>query len=137
MLKEIQFQKGKQQLYLLDEAYQVTGSYECRSDFWPGCNEAGQKRASLPVGIYPEITAEVTEGKYGPAYGNFYITTGDPRGRDIHGGGSNCEDPFADRQGWHKTLGCLRMQNEDGVELSREIIRSCRAGVEVVLTVVA
>ena len=136
MLKEIQFQRSKRQLYLLDEDYNDMGSYECHPDFWPGYNDDGQKRATLPNGTYRGITAEVTDGKYGPAYGNFYITTGDERGRDIHGGGSNSPEPYADYQGWYKTLGCLRMQNADGVALSEEIIASANDGIEVVLTVV-
>lgn len=136
MLKEIQFQRRKQRMFMLDTDYNEMGGYECREDFWPGYNSQGQERESLPNGEYHGITAEVTNGKYGPAYGNFYITTGDGRGRDIHGGGSNSPYPYADYQGWYKTLGCLRMQNKDGVELSEEIIASCEAGIDVVLTVV-
>ncbi len=90
-------------------------------------------RGSLPNGVYTGVTAEVTDGAYGPAYGNFYITTRDPRARDIHGGGSGLPDPYADYQGWIPTYGCLRMQNADGVVLSRMIIDS---GNSVVLTVV-
>ena len=72
-------------------------------------------------------------GAYGPAYGNFYITTHDPRARDVHGGGSGLPDPYADYQGWIPTYGCLRMQNADGVELSKMIIEG---GNNVVLTVI-
>ena len=136
MLKEIQFQRHKQRLYMLDMDYQEMGDYECRDDFWPGYNSKGEARESLPNGTYHGITAEVTNGKYGAAYGNFYITTGDERGRDIHGGGSNSPEPYADYQGWYKTLGCLRMQNKEGVEMSEEIIASVNAGIDVVLTVV-
>ncbi len=48
-------------------------------------------------------------------------------------GGSGLPDPYADYQGWIPTYGCLRMQNADGVVLSRMIIDS---GNSVVLTVV-
>ena len=136
MLKEIQFQRHKQRMYMLDTDYQEMGDYECRDGFWPGYNSKGEVRESLPNGTYHGITAEVTNGKYGAAYGNFYITTGDERGRDIHGGGSNSPCPYADYQGWYKTLGCLRMQNKEGVEMSEEIIASVNAGIDVVLTVV-
>ena len=95
--------------------------YECRSDFFPGHNEAGQPRESLPIGDYV-VSAEEPPAENNACYGTFYITTGDPRGRDIHGGGSDLDDPYAPRQGWEGTYGCLRMQNEDGEALSRLII---------------
>lgn len=136
MLKEIQFQRHRKRIFMLDTDYKDLGDYECHDDYWPGYNSQMQERESLPNGTYNGITAEVTYGKYGPAFGNFYITTGDERGRDIHGGGSNSPEPYADYQGWYKTLGCLRMQNADGVELSKEIIRSTNASIDVVLTVV-
>lgn len=132
-IKEIQFQRSKQTIYAMDENYNVIGQWECRDDFIPGYNAQGDPRGSLPDGVYTDVSAEVTNGRYGPAYGNFYITSGDPRGRDIHGGGSDLDDPYADYQGWEPTYGCLRMQNADGVELSRLIIA---AGNSVVLTVV-
>lgn len=34
-------------------------------------------------------------------------------GIGVHGGGSGLPDPWAARQGWTRTHGCLRMQNED------------------------
>lgn len=133
MLKEIQFQRSKQRIYAMDGEYRTIDSWECRDAFVPGYNAAGDPRGSLPNGVYTGVTAEVTDGAYGPAYGNFYITTRDPRARDIHGGGSGLPDPYADYQGWVPTYGCLRMQNADGVLLSRMIIDS---GNSVVLTVV-
>ena len=96
--------------------------FECRDDFVPGENENGQPHESLPNGDYIVSAEEPGGTSNGPAYGTFYIMTGDPRGRDIHGGGSGLEDPFAPRQGWVPTYGCLRMQNEDGEALSRLII---------------
>lgn len=99
------------------------GSWECHNDFEEGYNDYGQERESLPLGVYDHITAELTpEDEQEPAYGTFYITTGDYRGRDIHGGGSSLDDPYAPYQGWCPTYGCLRMQNADGEELSRLII---------------
>lgn len=138
MLKEIQFQRrkrpdGKGRMYAMDENYSVIAEWPCSDDFVPGYNATGDPRGSLPNGVYTGVTAEVTDGAYGPAYGTFYITTRDPRARDIHGGGSGLPDPYADYQGWVPTYGCLRMQNADGVVLSRMIIDS---GNSVVLTVV-
>ena len=133
MIKEIQFQRSKQKIFAMDENYKVIGDWECRDDFVAGYNASGDPRGSLPDGVYMGVWAEVTNGKYGSAYGNFYITSNDPRGRDIHGGGSGLPDPYADYQGWVPTYGCLRMQNADGVELSQMIIDN---GNNIVLTVV-
>jgi core protein len=94
---------------------QVIKPYECRSDFVPGYNDQDQPRESLPNGNY-WCKAEL--GYFGDPYGTFYITTGDCRARDIHGGGSGLPDPYAPHQGWVPTLGCLRMQNADGEEVA-------------------
>ena len=132
-IKEIQFQRSGQTMYALDENYNVVKQWDCHDDFVDNPNDGGVEQDSLPNGTYNAVSAEITYGKYGPSYGNFYITTGDSRGRDIHGGGAGCDDPYADYQGWCPSYGCLRMQNADGVELSQMIIDS---GNSVTLTVV-
>ena len=119
---QLQFMRRTQTMYLMNDRGEVIKEWPCRDAFFGGYNSEGQKRESLPNGTYRHVWAEITDGCYGPAYGNFYITTGDSRGRDIHGGGSALEDPYADYQGWYPTQGCLRMQNADGVELSQIII---------------
>lgn len=133
---EIQYQRSKQRIYAMDTDhngnYREVADYECRDAFYAGYNDEGELRSSLPNGVYEHAWAEITDA-YGSAYGTFYITTGDPRGRDIHGGGSGLNEPFSDYQGWQPTLGCLRMQNADGVELSAMMIAS---GNDIVLTVV-
>lgn len=50
-----------------------------------------------------------------PGFGSegAYIETNDPRGRDIHGGGSNLADPYAADQPLTNTLGCTRGHNSD------------------------
>ena len=53
----------------------------------------------------------IEQPAYGPA--GAYIETYDPRGRDIHGGGSSLIDPYAPLQGWKPTFGCTRGQNRD------------------------
>lgn len=120
------YKRSEQRIYFSDK------SWECRSDFFPGENAQGQARESLPNGKYI-CSAEEPPAEDSDEYGTFYISTGDYRGRDIHGGGSGLESPKADYQGWYGTLGCLRMQNADGQELSRLIIDS---GNEVELEVV-
>jgi RHS repeat-associated protein len=71
----------------------------------------------------PNVT--VIDNINNPAYGppGAYIDTGDPRGRDIHGGGTVLPDPYAPRQGWVRTRGCTRGQNEDVQRLGDEIRR--------------
>jgi hypothetical protein len=104
-----------------DRIYYKGKSWECRHDFFQGVNSEGKIRASLPIGYYVAV-AENPPAENSYAYGTFYISTGDYRGRDIHGGGSDLDDPFAEYQGWEPTLGCLRMQNADGKELSYMMI---------------
>ena len=95
--------------------------YPCSCDFEEGYNDDGVPRASLPIGSYT-ANAEQPPTDYGPAYGTFYINTDDIRSRVIHGGGTSLPDPYAPRQGWLCTYGCLRMQNEDGEQLSNLMI---------------
>ena len=82
-------------------------------------------RDSLPGSSDAFNTNDVTsvDNIRSPSYGpeGAYIDTGDPRGRDIHGGGSSLPDPYAPRQGWRPTKGCTRGQNEDIQELNRRI----------------
>lgn len=111
-----------QTMYLMNDSGEVIKQWPCHDDFVPGYNEYGEPRESLPNGTYPHCWAEITYGAYGPSYGNFYITTGDERGRDIHGGGAGCSNPYANFHEWIPTYGCLRMQNYDGCQLSAIII---------------
>jgi hypothetical protein len=74
-------------------------------------------RDSLPGAGDPFTTPNVIvrdnirDPRFGPP--GAYIDTGDPRGRDIHGGGTGLADPYEPRQGWVPTRGCGRGQNED------------------------
>jgi len=95
--------------------------FEARHAHFSGRNSEGQAYESLPIGNYTAV-ADEPPAEDSDEYGTFYISTGDSRGRDIHGGGSGLDDPKAPRQGWYPTLGCIRMQNEDGEALSRLII---------------
>ncbi len=68
---------------------------------------------------------------YGPP--GAYIDTGDPRGRDLHGGGTCAEAPLADEQGWCPTKGCTRGQNKDVKALAEKIndFKSRHPGVKI------
>jgi len=117
----IYYSHDAKRIYWVDDSGSIVNSWECRDAFVPGVNEYGQSRESLPNGDY--IANASTPGvDYGKAYGNFYIDTGDCRGRDIHGGGSGLKDPYLSQQGWRPTYGCLRMQNGDGQALSELMI---------------
>ena len=110
-------------------------NFECHNQFEGGENSCGQAHESLPNGTYLNAWAEDhdTAMNNGPSYGCGYIHTGDPRGRDIHGGGSSLMDPYAAYQGWLCTYGCLRMQNVDVMKLSEMMIED---GNDIELTVV-
>lgn len=64
-----------------------------------------------------------------PAYGCWFIPLGDSdqhsfehhyrEGIGVHGGGSDLSNPFAWKQGWEWTYGCLRLQN---IDLERTVI---------------
>lgn len=76
---------------------------------------------ALPGANAPFTTPDINPiGVMDPAYGPYgtYIDTGDPRGRDIHGGGSGLQSPYSPRQGSCPTQGCTRGQNENLQELS-------------------
>lgn len=100
---------------------ETVARYEARHAHFSGSNSEGQPYESLPVGNYTAV-ADEPPAEDSDEYGTFYISTGDYRGRDVHGGGSGLDEPKAPRQGWYPTLGCIRMQNSDGEALSRLII---------------
>jgi hypothetical protein len=133
---EVYYSHENDTIYWVDSQGKIIKSWKCSDEFVKGYDkETKQPRASLPDGDYT-FTAGDVGTDHGISYGTFYIDTGDPRGRDIHGGGSglstektrnedfmNKEGAYAPRQGWVKTYGCLRMQNADGEALSRLIIK--------------
>ena len=119
-MAKIKYSQSKQRIYWIDG--ENMQSWECRCGFEEGYSPEGLPRETLPIGHYTVWAEDYeTACNNGEAYGTGYIHTGDYRGRDIHGGGSSCEDPYAPRQGWFVTYGCLRMQNEDIEALSRLI----------------
>jgi RHS repeat-associated protein len=85
------------------------------------------KPDSLPGAAGPYDSANVypTRGPYrdnANAYGpNDILRTDDDRGRWLHGGGSDLDDPLAPRQGWESTHGCTRLQNEDIEDLVNRV----------------
>lgn len=130
-MAKLVYSRADQRLYFIEDDGQHFTSIECRNDFYPTSNCGTEQHETLPLGEYV-CNAEEPPAENSAAYGTFYVSTGDPRGRDIHGGGSDLPDPFAPRQGWEKTYGCLRAANEDGEAISRMILD---AGNAVPLTV--
>lgn len=127
---KLEYIRSQDVLYAYEDDNSFIKSWECRHDFFQEWTADGvPMHETLPDGNYdcyidlpndePGAPAARNNGR---AFGTFYVSTGDPRERAIHGGGSNLDDPFAPRQGWLGTHGCLRMQNEDGEELSQIII---------------
>lgn len=89
-------------------------------------DENGKKYKPTPIEIgYKSEDVELKWITKRKSYGDgwTYIETFHPRGKDIHGGGK-CKDildPFTGKQGWCRTCGCIRMQNEDIRALSENI----------------
>lgn len=136
MIQQIVFSRDEQKISAIGYDGNIMGTWECRDEFEEGLNEYGQPRESLPDGIYTDLEADVCQpGELEPAFGTFYISTGDERGRDIHGGGSSLPNPYAPYQGWRCTYGCLRMQNADGEELAGMIQEAIQSGLTVTLHV--
>ena len=115
------FSRSAQTITAYDDSGEVLAQYECRHAHFSGYNDAREPYESLPTGSYT-AHADEPPAENSDEYVTFYISTGDERGRDIHGGGSGLDNPKAARQGFYPTLGCLRMINEDGEALSRLII---------------
>lgn len=46
----------------------------------------------------------------------------------LHGGGTGLKKPCSDRQGWQKTKGCIRVQNEDLAEIVKFINQDIERG---------
>lgn len=57
-------------------------------------------------------------------------------GIGIHGGGSDLPDPFAAKQGWEWTFGCLRLQNCDNAQFADSVQYVQKNGGTVYLDVV-
>ncbi len=68
-----------------------------------------------------DVSVLYVEGNKAYGIKGAYIDTNDPRGRDIHGGGSGLAEPFIDYQGWVPTKGCTRGQNKDILQLGDKI----------------
>ena len=87
----------------------------------------------------PTPTNEVATGAF------FFELLDDPAGDflkhgraaiGIHGGGTGLENPFAPRQGWIPTEGCIRLQNEDVAHLAQLVTQAIASNGHATLDVV-
>lgn len=136
MLAEIQVQKEKHKVYALDEHGEVIAHFPCGTDFYPGVNEYGQPRGNAENGVYNDSNVWAEVGDCGRAYGKGYINI-DKRGRALHGGGSNLENPYEDFQPLLPTYGCFRMHNADVEWLAKMFLHSIELGLKPCVHVVA
>ncbi|RYD93226.1 MAG: hypothetical protein EOP50_11445, partial [Sphingobacteriales bacterium] len=88
-------------------------------------NDVSKRSAPGADGPYQSSDMYVVAGPlhnkpiaYGP---NSVLTTNDPRGRWLHGGGTGLPNPLAPQQGWKPTLGCTRLQNQDIRQLANHV----------------
>lgn len=135
MLAEIQVQKLNKMCYALDELGKVIARFPISTDFYPGVNEYGQPRGNAENGIYNDSNVWAQAGRQEPAFGNGYINI-DDRGRALHGGGSNLEDPYEDFQPLLPTYGCFRMRNADIEWLAKMFLHSIDLGIKPIIHIV-
>lgn len=142
-LKEIQVNKTKQLVFLLDENYEVMGKLECSTDFYPGFNDVGQPHDSPDDGVYREtVWCDIDwpdEDDLSPVYGYAYLNL-DTRGRALHGGGSVLGEKEALRpfqKCLTRTEGCIRMYNADVWWMCQHWRRSVAAGLDPCVHVVS
>ena len=116
-LASLRYDPALNTIYFYDDI--ITYPYEARNDVTAG-------HTPIELGfyaddVYPHSIAP--NPSFGPS-DNTHIDTGHPGKKDIHGGGfcQEVSDPYADKQGWCFTWGCIRMQNTDIRDLSRRII---------------
>jgi RHS repeat-associated protein len=100
----------------------TTKAIETRNDIDHSKSKPDADRLYSTENIVGVSNRHAGDKAYGPA--GAFIDTGDPRGADIHGGGSGLHNPFADYQGWVPTTGCTRGQNADVISLGQTITNS-------------
>lgn len=141
-IKEIQINKTKEELYVMDESYETKATLPIGIAFYEGFNDSGQARGNAADGVYKEtVWSDIdypAEEDISAGYGWAYLNI-DGRNRALHGGGSNLGwdgsmEPF---QELLPTLGCFRMHNVDIFWLCHHWNRSVAAGKEPVIHVVS
>lgn len=116
-------------------AYDVNGKPKLQGEAHCYGQHADWTRTNgdTPPGVYE--VGEIFDTPGEAAYGWYCIDLIDLEGQEskyrragisIHGGGTNLPNPFAPRQGWLATHGCVRVQNFF-LEMIVKLIKSTRA----------
>ena len=140
MLKEIQVNKTKKMVYLMDEDYHVYAKFPVGTDFYEGTNEDGEPYSNVDDGTYNLNRVDIDyPNNVSAAYGWAYINL-DERGRAIHGGGTNlgyvgATEPYQSEL--LPTLGCFRMFNAQVFFVAQEAEHARENGIDVVISVVS
>lgn len=117
--------------------------FRCAAHTWGQHENWRLPNGDTPPGKYEVGTIYDTTGE--APYGHYCIDLVDLEGQEtlngragisLHGGGSGLSDPFAPRQGWVATHGCIRVQNEDLEHIVALIRDTVKHGSNVLLTVV-
>jgi len=104
------------------QAYNFKGEklWSCEAHTYGQNPDWRRKNGDTPRGMYEVGVIYDTRGE--AAYGDWCIDLVDLEGQErdngrdgisIHGGGSASPRPFAEKQGWYATHGCVRAQNGD------------------------
>lgn len=125
------FDAGHQELFVCEARNRTTadGQYGHYGNCPPGEFVLGvpSPRGSIPLGMWFIPVLDYDNNHAMAEHGRVGI--------GIHGGGSGLLHPFAGRQGWQVTHGCIRVQNEDLQRLAVMVNDAQRCEGRVYLTV--
>lgn len=131
-IKKLIFDKDTSTLSCVNYDDEIYAVYDCSFNYYDGYNSEGERRMPIPNGIYPLSNDTANDLEYGHniddsgAYGSFWLGLDKVRGRGWHG--------YLDdgrRSMTSGTYGCIRSENEVGVQVCYEIVLSLTAGNEV------
>ena len=112
------FEAGNNRLTIFSNEGNFLGQYDARNLV------TRDSKGQFPAGMYDFGEPRGPRGKTRPDTGNWFVPILDVHGRSdmgFHGGGTGLKDPFASNQGWVKTQGCIRVQNQALEEIVRFI----------------
>lgn len=129
-IEKLIFNKETSKVYCVNTDGEEYANFPVSFNFWGGYNSEGEARAPIPNGTYPISMDDMEYGHYqGGAYGMFWIGLDSGRGRGFHGYGEN-------RTLTSGTYGCVRGENDDGMQICRAVEEALNAGVCVIAEVV-
>lgn len=132
--------KDSQFLKLFDSTGKKT--WGCEARCWGQHGDWQSTNGDTPPGLYEVGVIYDTTGQR--AYGRWCVDlidlqnqeTGNGRaGISLHGGGSGLPSPFAPKQGWVNTHGCIRVQNAELEQIVSMLKRCESSGRKAYITV--